>query len=199
MFQSTHAVKTIFYLNVFVFLALSILTLFSLPIDKYLQMWNWRTTDNFLPYQLVTYQFLHGGILHILLNMLAFLSFGPTVENWLDTKKFWIYYLICGVGSALFHVLMANSTSPMVGASGSIWGICVIYAFILPNERLRIIFLPIDIKAKWLFGGFFLLELFWSLVGDNSNIAHWAHIGGGLSGCLLFLFEKYVLNNRNHV
>lgn len=84
MFQSSKTVKTIFYLNVLMFIA----TLISPSIFTYLAMYNWNT-NMFMSWQLLTHQFLHGGIFHIVFNMLVFLSFGPQVEDLMEVK-------ICG-------------------------------------------------------------------------------------------------------
>lgn len=143
-------------------------------------------------YQLITYQFLHGGFIHILFNMLALLSLGPDVEEHLSTKKFIIYYLLCGVASGLFNSFMTGENIPMIGASGSIWGIIVMFTFLFPNVKLNLIFIPIGIKAKWLIGFLAFIEIYACLQGVSDGTAHFGHVGGGLMGLILIIYELYI-------
>ena len=105
MFQSTDAVKKIFYLNVIMFL---LTTFFPQFMFQWFSMFDLHS-QYFEPYQLITYQFMHQGFMHILFNMLVLLSFGPYIENFYGERKTWVYYLLCGVSGALLHVLMTNS------------------------------------------------------------------------------------------
>jgi membrane associated rhomboid family serine protease len=196
MFQGTKAVKTIFYLNVGIFALLSILDLIGVHITGLFCAWNWET-KNFIPFQLITYQFLHGGILHLLFNMLAFVSLAPLVENYLGERKFYIYYLLCGIFSAVLHIQMVGGTVPLVGASGSIWGVTAMFALLHPNEKLNIMFIPIHFKAKHLIGILFGIELFFCIFASQGSISHWGHVGGAITGIVLFLVEKYLYKNAN--
>lgn len=197
MFQVTTGIKTLFYANLITFLSLLILSLTMFDLRPYLAAWPFES-GNFSIYQLLTYQFLHGGPIHLLMNMMGLIFLGPTVESYLGTKKFYIFYLICGIFSALLHLTMINSMSPLVGASGSIWGIVMMFTVMLPNEKLNIMFIPIGIKAKYLISVFLLIEII-SIVYANDNISHWGHIGGALTGILLYYIDKYILKNRNRV
>ena len=186
MFQSTKAVKTIFYINITMF----ILQLLSQGIiTNYLSMYD-MDEPLFKPYQLITYQFLHAGVLHILFNMLVLLSFGPSVENIYGEKRMWMYYLLCGVSGAVLHSLLMNSGDiPMLGASASIWGIMILFTLEYPEQKLYLFLMPFGIKGKYIIGLMFLFEL--ASAFKNDGVAHLGHIGGALMGLSIFLLHKF--------
>ena len=196
IFQGTKGVRILFYTNVIVFALSSILQLIGVPIIENLALFNYNT-EYFHTYQIITHQFLHGGVIHILFNMLVLISLAPQVEEYLDTKKFIIYYLICGVFAGLFHSFMVGGNIPMVGASGSIYGIVSMFALIYPNTKLSLMFIPIGFKAKWLIGIMMLIELILGIYGPSDGIGHFAHLGGGIMGLCLFIYERYVFKNPN--
>jgi membrane associated rhomboid family serine protease len=148
----------------------------------------------FYPWQLVTYLFMHGGFWHLFLNMLALWMFGMELENIWGSKKFLTYYLMCGVGAGLANILIAplftKMLLPTVGASGSIYGVLVAFGMLFPNREIFLYFL-FPIKAKYFVIIYMLIELF--SVGNNSGIAHAAHLGGGLVGFI------YLLITRNNI
>jgi|APCry1669189883_1035261.scaffolds.fasta_scaffold00184_7 membrane associated rhomboid family serine protease len=181
MFQSTPTVKSIFYINVVAFL----LTLL-LPNLMY-GLFSLNNPD--LGFQFITYQFIHGGFLHIIFNMLVLLSFGPSVEEIYGGRKMWIYYLLCGIAGAALHLYMVGSSNPLVGASGSIWGIMVIFTLMYPNQSMYFMFLPAPIKAKYIIGGLFLIEVI-SGFNSHDNVSHFGHVGGALMGGLIYLSNK---------
>jgi membrane associated rhomboid family serine protease len=89
----------------------------------------------------------------------------------------------------LIQSFMGKSYTPMVGASGAIFGIMAGFAFLFPNTELQMLFFPVPIKAKYLIGGYFLIELYLSfqqLQGDN--VAHLAHVGGAVIGFIFVFF-----------
>ena len=153
----------------------------------------------FEPYQLATHMFAHasygaGGnivIFHILFNMIVLFSFGRVLENVWGPKRFLGFYLACGLGAAITHLAMQEimgGFAPAVGASGAIMGVFVAFAFLFPNTELLLIPIPFPIKAKWLAIGYILLDLFGGfgqVTGDK--IAHFAHLGGALTGFLIVL------------
>ncbi|MDZ4712552.1 MAG: rhomboid family intramembrane serine protease [bacterium] len=143
----------------------------------------------FLPWQLFTYMFLHGGFFHLLLNMLALWMFGAELENTWGQKRFFTYYLVCGVGAGLCNLLIAplfTSVGPTVGASGAIYGILVAFGYLFPDRNIYIYGL-IPVKAKYLVIIYMLIELFSLSGGANSGIAHVAHLGGGVVGLIYLL------------
>lgn len=141
-------------------------------------------THHLFLWQLGTYLFLHGGLFHILFNMLALWMFGSELEWLWGTRRFVRFYFITGVGAALCSTIVApNSTIPIIGASGAIYGILAAYGILFP-DRILLLYFVIPIKAKY-----FVLILgalaFWSsLNASGSGIAHMAHLGGMLFGWL---------------
>jgi membrane associated rhomboid family serine protease len=147
---------------------------------------------NFYPWQLITYQFLHGGFSHILFNMFALWMFGIEIEHFWGSKKFLYFYLICGVVAGLFHLfispLLGVPSAPTIGASGAIYGVLIAFAMMFPNRYIFLYFF-IPIKAKYLIT--FLIVMEFMLVDSaNSGIAHLAHLGGALAGFIFILLDK---------
>ncbi|MBQ4276559.1 MAG: rhomboid family intramembrane serine protease [Bacteroidaceae bacterium] len=159
----------------------------------------------FLPWQPITYMFVHSyrDMWHIVLNMFALWMFGRTVEPTLGTKRFLIYYFVCGLAGAiaweagqLFGLI--NPYSICVGASGAIYGILLAFGMLYPNERIFIIPIPIPIKAKWLIIGYVFIEL-GSALFVNDLTAHTAHLAGMLAGFIMIMFwKKTAQTQRQH-
>lgn len=161
-------------------------------------------------YQLFTYMFVHANFQHILFNMFALWMFGCVVERVLGTKKFILYYIICGLGAGLFQEaaqyvaismdladqgLAFSMVDPKVfngfttvGASGAIYGVLLAFGMLFPNERIFIIPIPIPIKAKWLIAGYVAIELFSALTTPGDSVAHVAHLGGMVIGFFLIRY-----------
>ena len=156
-------------------------------------------TPLFKPYQLVTHMFTHasygfgGGIqfYHILFNMFSLWMFGRILENVWGGKRFLTFYLICGLGAAAGHLLVEQLTGNLaaaVGASGAIMGVIVAFGYLFPNTELFILFIPFPIKAKWAVLGFIAYDLFFGFrAAGGDNVAHFAHLGGALTGFILVL------------
>lgn len=144
---------------------------------------------HFWPWQLVTYMFLHANFMHILFNMFALWMFGIEVENTWGTRKFLMYYALCGFGAAAAHLVMSSvlalPSGPLVGASGAIFGVLVAYGVMFPDNR--IVFFPIffPIKARFAVGIFIVIEVL--SIGGQDNVAHLAHLGGAVTGILYLL------------
>ena len=157
--------------------------------------------DNYLPF--VTSMFLHGGWLHIILNMWILWIFGDNVEDRMGWTRFILFYLICGVVSAIAQVLAhPNAALPMVGASGAIAGVMGAYLFLYPRAKvltvIPVFFYPLFIEIPavafmliWFIGQ--VVSGIMATVGDvQGGIAWWAHIGGFVAGALLHrLFLKH--------
>jgi len=168
----------------------------------------------FKPFQLLTHMFMHGGIWHLAFNMYALWMFGSVLENVWGSKKFFIYYLVTGLGAALLHlfVLWIQVSSlesslaagnfaasiqiqnimrtPTVGASGAVYGLLLGFGMLFPDNVLRFIFPPIALKAKWFVIIFGAIELLLGLANTASNIAHFAHLGGMLFGYFIIIYWK---------
>jgi rhomboid-like protein len=131
---------------------------------------------------------------HILFNMFGLWMFGKILENVWGAKRFLQFYLICGLGAALVHLGVEYFTmnlSSAIGASGAVMGIFAAFAYLFPNTELYIMFIPIPIKAKWAILGLAAYDIFGSITGGD-NIAHFAHLGGALTGFIMVL-----IYNRN--
>lgn len=148
----------------------------------------------FEPYQLFTHMFTHGSFGHIFFNMFALWMFGKILENYWGAKRFLNFYLICGLGAAVFHLTVEYFTGgvyPAVGASGAIMGVLVGFAYLFPNTELFILFIPVPVKAKWAVIGYVALDLFGGFANfSGDNIAHFAHLGGALTGFILVLLSN---------
>jgi membrane associated rhomboid family serine protease len=147
---------------------------------------------SFYPWQLITYQFMHGSFSHILFNMFSLWMFGIEVENYWGSKKFFYFYLLCGVVAGLCHLfispLLGVGAAPTIGASGAIYGVLAAFALLFPN-RLIFIYFFIPIKAKYLVTILIVME-FMLVDSANSGIAHLAHLGGALAGLVFILADK---------
>lgn len=146
----------------------------------------------FYPWQLITYQFMHGSFSHILFNMFSLWMFGIEIENYWGSKKFLYFYLTCGVSAGLCHLfispLLGSVAAPTIGASGAVYGVLTAFALLFPN-RLIFLYFFIPIKAKYLVT--FLIVMEFMLVDSaNSGIAHLAHLGGALAGLIFVLADK---------
>ncbi len=154
----------------------------------------------FRPYQVATHMFAHstytaqGNIVffHILFNMFGLYMFGRILENVWGAKRFLIFYLACGVGAAITHLAMQyimGGNAAAVGASGAVMGIFVAFAYLFPNTELMIIPIPVPIKAKWVALVYILIDLFGGIGQmQGDNIAHFAHLGGALTGFIIVFF-----------
>ena len=154
-------------------------------------------------WQPLTHMFMHGGWWHIFFNMYSLVMFGMVVERALGTRKYLLFYFITGLGAVAFHTLvewleiryLGGSLSramftPMVGASGAIYGVLVAFAMLYPQARLTLIFPPITLNAKWWVIIFIGIELFTGISGSQVGVAHFAHLGGALFGWLMIRYWK---------
>jgi len=146
----------------------------------------------FLPWQLITYMFMHGDFTHIFFNMFALWMFGLELENLWGSKKFLIYYTICGLGAALANLLIApffTTVGPTIGASGSVYGILIAFGYLFPNRQIYIYFM-IPLKAKYLVILYMALEVFAVASQSETGIAHIAHLGGAVVGFIYLLITN---------
>ncbi|MBQ7711010.1 MAG: rhomboid family intramembrane serine protease [Bacteroidales bacterium] len=182
------AVKHLLIINVLVFIgtiALERKGFFG--ITNALALWSVQS-GHFQLWQPLTYMFMHASIDHIFFNMFALWMFGCILENFWGTKRFLIYYLVCGLGAAAVNLLVAPG-GPTVGASGAVYGILLAFGMMFPNEQIYLYFL-LPIKAKWFVIGYAAIELFEGVFHSMDGIAHFAHLGGMLAGLLLILWWR---------
>ena len=145
----------------------------------------------FMPWQLVTYGFLHGNLTHILFNMFGLWMFGRELERMMGQKRFLIYYATCVIGAGLVQLIVAGiqgGVYPTIGASGGVFGILLAYGMAFPNRMVMLMFPPIPMKAKYMVILFGCLELYTGVSGRSPGVANFAHLGGMLFGFLLLRF-----------
>jgi membrane associated rhomboid family serine protease len=209
------AVRTIIIINVVVYV---IQLLFkSYNVTEWGAI-HYFTSPLFYPHQIITNMFMHddNGFMHIIFNMFCLYTFGTILERVWGAKKFFSFYMICGVGASLIFMLTIpysagqfsksaealdrfgsvaiafdwfKNINSAVGASGAIMGVEAAFAYLFPNTELMIMFIPVPVKAKYVIPGFILLDLFggfYRVAGDN--IGHFAHLGGALVGFILVLY-----------
>jgi membrane associated rhomboid family serine protease len=170
---------------------LLLMTLFTSPEAFRLLQFSPQTAF-IRPWSFVTYMFVHGGLLHLAANMLMLFVFGTAVEGRMGSRNFLAYYLFCGVGAAVFSLLLAGimPIGPFVGASGAVLGVAVAFAMFWPDAELIVFPLPVPIKARTLVMGLVALDLISSQLWPNDGIAHVAHVGGALFGYLFFRVQS---------
>ena len=170
------------------------------------------TSDEFRPHQLITHMFMHGGIFHLIFNMLGLWMFGSTVEKIWGPKRFLIFYFLCGIVAAITQLASytydfwqydhADFSPDMtaqyqellrraytVGASGALMGVLAAFGYLFPNTTLFIMPIPVPIKAKWAIMGIIALDVFGGVSRvPGDNVAHFAHVGGAVAGLLIVLY-----------
>lgn len=148
---------------------------------------------SFMPWQLVTYGWMHANLTHIAFNMFGLWMFGSDLERLWGPKRFFTYYLVCVVGAGIIQLIVAafeGNPSPTVGASGGLFGILLAYGLTFPNRVVMPLFPPIPMRAITFVAVFGALELFLGIGGAAPGIAHFAHVGGMLFGFLMLQYWK---------
>lgn len=136
------------------------------------------------PWSPVTYMFLHGDLMHLLFNMLALFFFGPRVEDRILSRQFAILYFLSGITGALLSVIFSPG-SPIIGASGGVFGVMLAFAWFWPHETI-LIWGVLPVPARVLVILTTILALWSGFGGVNDGIAHFGHLGGYL-GAFLYL------------
>jgi len=148
-------------------------------------------------WQLVSHMFLHGGIMHLLLNMFILWMFGSNLEARLGRRQFLQLYFLSGVGAGLCHAIASwGSRIPMLGASGAVCGVLIAFAMLFPERYITLLvffILPVTLKAKHLVLGFALLEILSVISASRSGVAHYAHLGGFVFG-YIYMKSKFRLS-----
>lgn len=139
--------------------------------------------EDFFVWQLGSYMFLHGGFMHLLFNMFMLWIFGSTIESVWGARNFLRYYIVCGIGGGLLHMIVAYNQG-VIGASGAVFGLYLAYAMMFPNNYIYLYFL-FPIKAKYLVTGVAVLQLAQGISGE-AGIAYFAHLGGMAAGLFFF-------------
>ncbi len=208
-------IKNLLILNGLFFLAQNTVGRELINMEDLFALHTWQS-PLFRPWQFITHMFMHGNLGHIFGNMFALWMFGSILENLWGPKRFLTFYLVCGLGAALCHMIVlyfenehlisafnsldaisqaenrelvyAKLNEATLGASGAVFGCLVAFGYLFPNTKIYIYFF-IPLKAKWfvlLYAGFELSMAISNSAGDN--VAHVAHLGGALVGFLLVYF-----------
>ncbi|WP_420616053.1 rhomboid family intramembrane serine protease [Candidatus Palauibacter sp.] len=185
-FPMSHWVLRLMIANFAVFLLMAVRLVPAGAIE-----WLGFAVPGFLtrPWTVVTYMFVHGGFMHLFMNMLALFFFGPPLEQKWGSRFFLRFYLVTGLGAAAFSVLLYSLTGPtlMVGASGAIFGLLVAFALNWPDAKIFLYFV-FPVPAKWFVAGLGALTLISTVQGSTDGVAHWAHLGGLVTG---FVYLRY--------
>lgn len=164
---------------------------------EHLMLWPLGSGDEpgvpgFMPWQVITYGFLHGSPSHLIFNMLALFMFGAQVEHVWGARRFLGYYITCVVGAAICQLVVGAATMsmggeayPTVGASGGVFGLLLAYGMLFPHQRVMLLIPPVPMKARTLVIVYGVIELILGVTGTAPGVAHFAHLGGMLFGWLL--------------
>lgn len=151
-------------------------------------------------WQLFTYMFLHdvATLFHLLFNMLALYFFAPEIESRLGAKRFLFVYFACGVVAGVAYLIINAFARmyPVIGASGAIMGILVLYACYWPNRIVIFILFPMKVRTLVIL--LIVLDLYYSVMtqrlGGSTGVAHVAHLGGALFGYVFYRYERWFTN-----
>ncbi|MFD1332229.1 rhomboid family intramembrane serine protease [Methylopila musalis] len=143
---------------------------------------------------LVTSLVLHGGVLHLIGNLLFLWVFGDNVEDDLGHVRYVLFVLLCGIGGGVAHAAAAsNPDAPLVGASGVVAGVVAAYVMLHPQVKVWVLVfyrLPVRLRAFWIIGAWVAFQLGNALLAGETQVAWWAHVGGFLTGAVLVVALK---------
>ena len=140
---------------------------------------------HFQLWQLVSYGFLHANLSHLLYNALSLWMFGCALELTWGQRRFLIYYFSCVFGAGVCQLIathISGDSSPVIGASGGIFGVMLGYGLLFPRQPFYLIFPPIRMQARTFVILCAVTELVLGVANNQSGIAHFAHLGGALTG-----------------
>jgi membrane associated rhomboid family serine protease len=145
------------------------------------------------PLTLITCLFVHGNFMHVFGNMIFLFVFGDDIEEALGHWRFLGFYLACGVGAGLAFVLSdPSSTTGLIGASGAIAGVVAAYLLFRPCAKVTCLLglIPLRLRAYWIIGGWAIWQFIEVASQEQDGIAYSAHIGGLITGAVLFYFMR---------
>jgi membrane associated rhomboid family serine protease len=149
-------------------------------------------SGRFMPWQLLTYAFLHGDLTHLIFNMLALWMFGGEIERLWGPRRFMQFLLASSIAAAVIQLawtFLIGSRVPTLGASGATYGLLLAFGMLFPNRTIMLLIPPIPMKAKFFVAIFGALELVLGVMGPG-GIAHFAHLGGMLGGFLMIRYWR---------
>jgi membrane associated rhomboid family serine protease len=196
----TDVVKNILIINIIMFLGAGAFMEF-IGSNRLMLALHYFESPYFRPYQVVTHIFMHSnqGITHILFNMFAVFMFGPILEATWGARRFLSYYLITAFGAAALHTLVnyvsyhhfgGSEPVPMLGASGAVFGLLLGFGVYYPNNVIQLLIPPIPIKAKYFVMIYAGIELYLGIGQYDTGVAHFAHLGGALTGLIVIWFWR---------
>jgi len=153
----------------------------------------WPLGPNFLPFQVVTYAFMHGSFAHLFFNMIGLWTFGSELERLWGPKRFLQFFTASVLSAAAVQLILTwllGSFYPTLGASGGIFGLLLAFGMMFPHRTVMLIIPPIPLKARTLVIGYGALELFLGVTGTQEGVAHFAHLGGMLGGYLMIRYWR---------
>lgn len=186
MFRMPPATQALIFSCVIVYFAQSMLSLDAFAL--------WPVASGqFLPWQLLSYAFLHGGLSHLFFNMFGLYMFGGELERVWGTKRFLVFYFVSVLCAALAQLGVAawsGSMVPTIGASGGLFGLLLGFAMLFPHRKIVPLIPPIPMPA-WLFVLLYgLIELGLGVTGSLAGVAHFAHLGGLVGGWLVIRYWR---------
>jgi membrane associated rhomboid family serine protease len=169
-----------------------------MPIDlleRWFSVYPYSVAAIFQVWRLITYQFLHGGFWHILINMWILFILGPGLERQWGRRRFLIFYLSCGVAGGLLYTLLVATdflaALPMVGASGAILGVFAACAILFPQFRLFLFPIPVAIPIRIMAAGAIVMYVFFVVTRADNAGGHAAHLAGMVAGAFYVLSESW--------
>lgn len=256
MFRLTPVLRILIIINIVVF---GVKYLMPFNLNGFLGLY-YLDSSYFRPFQFITYMFAHADFWHLFFNMFGLVIFGPLIEQVWGSQRFFIFYLVCGIGAGVLYsgihyqqikkyeiatqnyidnpspedlvlYLKTNNewayqhstdliykydenpnnpqirqssielalayfkqaaNTPMVGASGSLFGVLMAFGLLFPNMQLMLLFPPIPVKAKYVVGFYAISALFGAVQNvPGDNVAHYAHLGGMVFGFIMFRMWKH--------
>ena len=153
----------------------------------------WPLDNGFMPWQVVSYAFLHGSVAHLFFNMFGLWMFGRELEIELGSRTFLLLYFASVLSAALMQILVSlvmGSAYPTIGASGGVFGVLLAFGMFFPKRIIVLLIPPIPMPARVFVALYACIELFMGLTGTESDVAHFAHLGGMIGAYLLICFLR---------
>lgn len=206
----TRAIKTLLLTMTGIFIAQTIVNLKygvrgELWVNYHLGLVPYAVVHGFI-FQLFTYIFLHGGLWHILINMLVLWMFGCDLERVWGARRFYNYFFLCGIGAGAIDVGVNGiqaalggglSTIPTIGASGAIFGVLIACAVLFPDRQVWLIPFPVTLSMRVYVAIMVAIEFFMTLSAPGDTVAHVCHLGGALIGYLYLRRGSFFFTARN--
>ena len=181
--------RALIAVNVAVFLLQQLL---GSPLTGWFELWP-LASGHFMPWQVLSYAFLHGGLLHLGFNMIGLWMFGGELERVWGPRRLLAFYtvsVLMAAAAQLTVTAVLGSNVPTIGASGGLFGLLIGFAMVFPRRTITPLLPPIPMPA-WLFVTLYgLIELTLGVTGSASGVAHFAHLGGLLGGWLVIRYWR---------